>query len=542
MMARMDQTQISGAPDPDRSDQGLDAAPTQTPGLAQTPTFVATPTPDPTQTPDPGLGNGSGRVNGQTRPPTPTSAPGHSDKIGTGRPVGSDHHQTPTPDQTPDPGTEENKAGLDWIAVGMWSVIILLNVLALALASSGQIDGTWHWAGLSSDDARKWLLPAITEVGYIGFLFLGADALRREQSPFIWWACAGGVAAAAVFMNSVHGDPGFEVEQGLIFGVASAVSLAMTFAKFLIDYRSYRRAQGHTSGLRPRAVTFGSIRFLRTAVRASLIIARCERVKTKEHAYEFADMWRWIYQDTKVKHGRRTAKRAAWIAIYRELGQRVPDLNNILVPQVTFRATPPPEPLPEPEPPTRVPSTLGAPRPPRPATTPRLRRTATPEPPVDPVVADAPVIEDGRPPGTAGVNWMALDRIAAAIAADEDGKPWPVPIDRLPSGLAEVICECRADPAKRCGRTVLHHIQRRGQQVVPLMWAVPNWATREKRIGIAEVMTVCGISGKEQRIEITGLFDHLRKLAQEQDAARMAGKMINGNVPAIEPPDGGDAS
>jgi len=542
MMARMDQTQINGASDPDRSDPGLDAAQTPTLGLAQTPTFVATPTPDPTQTPDPGLSAGSGLGGGQTRPPTYDPDPATPPKIDTGSGSGLANDQTQTSDQTPTPPKR-----IDWIAVGMWSVIILLNVLALALASSGQVDGTWRWAGLSGDDSRKWLLPGITEVGYIGFLLLGADALRREQSPFIWWACAGGVASAAVFMNSVHGDHGHKVQQGLIFGVASAVSLAMTFAKFLIDYRSYRRKKGHTSGLRPRAITVGSLRFLRTAVRASLIVARCERVKTKERAYELADMWRWIYQDTKVKHGSRTAKRAAWIAIYRELGQRVPDLNNILVPQVTFRAQPPPQPEPAIAAPVHVPSTVGAEPPPPP----RSRRPAAAQPavPAEPGIIgdDSPtvVLERGRPAGTAGVNWMPLDVIVAEISKpirDGVGTDLDLAVDMLPTGLDETTCECRADVTKRCGKSVLHHVQRRGQQLVPIMRAVPDWAIREKRISNAEVLNICKMRGKEQQIEITGLFDHLRKMAQEQAAARSAGKVVNGSRPAIEAPPDGTAS
>jgi hypothetical protein len=252
-------------------------------------------------------------------------------------------------DQATDETAPEVKKSRDWTVVGMWAVIIVMNAMALALASSGQIDGTWKWAGLSGDDPRKWLLPGVTEIGYLGFLMLGQYALRRKQSPFLWWGFAAAVAAAAIFMNSIHGAPGFVFRQGLIFGVASGVSLAMTFAKFLIDYRSRRQEDGHTVGLRPRAWTFQAIwSFPRLAFRADLIIARCERVDTRERAYELAELWRWVYADAKEEKdsNRKIARRTAWMTVYRELGMRVIEPKNLKLGKVTFAPPPPPPPPP----------------------------------------------------------------------------------------------------------------------------------------------------------------------------------------------------
>jgi hypothetical protein len=541
MMARMTQTQITGAPDPDRSDPGLDAAQTQTHGRAQTPTRDPGPTPTPTQVWVGGRGLTLAPTYTPTPTPTQTPDPGGATTINGGGGSGRHAAPTPDPDPTPDPTDEEegdsppaSKRGRDWIAIAMWIAIILLNVLALLLASSGQVDGTWLWAGLSGDDLRKWLLPAITEIGYVGFLLLGADALRREQSPFVWWALGGGVAATSVFMNSVHGEDGHKFQQGLIFGVASAVSLAMTFAKFLIDYRAYRRKAGHTTGLRPRALTLSAIRFPRVAIRADLIIKRCERVKTRERAYELAELWIWIYQDIKVKDDRRTAKRTAWITIYEELGQKVPDLTNLTVRRITFRE-PPPAPLPAaPPPPTHAIATVGAEQPAptqRAVAAPRPRQvTAQPAAPAQPETSGAPVVVlmTGR---SGGANWMSIDAIGAALQFDDDGQPWRVPIDRLPQGLDETICECRTNPTKWCGKTVLHHVQRRGVQIVALMRAVPAWATGDREITVTDVEEICKISGKEQRIEIMSLVRHLRRMVAEQSGrATISGSVIDAEV------------
>jgi hypothetical protein len=302
---------------------------------------------------------GNGHGNGhEERSPVPVPAvPVPADQVATADVTGD-----------VDKGKKAEETSTDWTLIGMWVVIIVMNAMALLLASSGQIDGTWKWAGLDGDDPRKWLLPGVTELGYLGFLMLGRYALRREQSPFLWWGLAAAAAGAAIFMNSIHGEKGYEFQQGLIFGVASGVSLAMTFAKFLIDYRSQRQKDGHTVGLRPRALTFDAIWYLPLAFRAHLIIRRCERVTKRERALELAEQWRWIYQDTKVNEkktgwlaARKTAHRTAWIAVYGQIGMAVPKLTGIKVGKVTFEVPPPPPVAPPPvEPPPAAPKRTAA--------------------------------------------------------------------------------------------------------------------------------------------------------------------------------------
>lgn len=233
-----------------------------------------------------------------------------------------------------------------WPMIILWAAIVAMTAMTTVLASSGQIDGTWTWAGLDATDPRRYLLPGSTEFAVVGFLLIGQYALHKKHSPFLWWWIAAGFAVLAVLMNSVHGDPGYKLRQGLIFGGASAASLLMWFAKFWIDYLSYRRKQGHITGLRPQAWTVRAVfSFPGLALRADLIIARCDKVLTREQAYELAELWRWAYQDARDgKNARKLCSRAAWRIVYRELGMKVIELSNQQLPKITFELPDPPAP------------------------------------------------------------------------------------------------------------------------------------------------------------------------------------------------------
>jgi hypothetical protein len=233
----------------------------------------------------------------------------------------------------------------NWRLVAMWCAIILMTAMTTLLASSGQIDGTWKWAGLITTDWRRFLLPGSTEFAVIGFLLIGQYALGKEQSPFLWWRIAAVFAVLAVLMNSVHGDPGHKMQQALIFGGASAASLVMWFAKFWIDYLDFRKRAGHIAGLRPKVWTFGAYRYLPLAWRADLIVARCEEVKTRAQAISMAEVWRMVYQDVRAQQkGRKIAKRTAWYTVYRELGIKVIQPQRLELAEVTFAPPPPPPP------------------------------------------------------------------------------------------------------------------------------------------------------------------------------------------------------
>lgn len=247
----------------------------------------------------------------------------------------------------------------NWRLVAMWIAIIVMTAMTTLLASSGQIDGTWKWAGLVTTDWRRFLLPGSTEFAVIGFLLIGQYALSKGQSPFMWWRIAAVFAVLAVLMNSVHGDTGHKIQQAMIFGGASAASLVMWFAKFWIDYLDYRTKEGHITGLRPKVWTLGAIRFVPLAWRADLIVARCDQVKTRADAYRLAELWRMVFQDVKAQPGqdRKIAKRTAWYTVYQELGVKVIQPKGLKLATVDFAPPPPPPPVQPPAPvtPTRQP-------------------------------------------------------------------------------------------------------------------------------------------------------------------------------------------
>lgn len=283
-----------------------------------------------------GNGNGHGH---EERSPVPVSA--------VPEPICQGDAEAVT--EAPEPAAKVKKT-LNWRLVGLWFAIILMTAMTTLLASSGQIDGTWKWAGLVTTDPRRFLLPGSTEFAVIGFLLMGQHALSKEQSPFVWWRFAALFAVLAVLMNSVHGDPGHKIPQALIFGGASAASLVMWFAKFWIDYLDYRKKQGHIAGLRPKVWTLGAVRYVPLAWRADLIVSRCDQVATRADAYRLAELWRMVYQDVRAQDGAdsKIAKRTAWYTVYRELGIKVIQPKGLTIAAVDFAPPPPPPALPAP--------------------------------------------------------------------------------------------------------------------------------------------------------------------------------------------------
>lgn len=228
----------------------------------------------------------------------------------------------------------------------LWIVIWSLTAVTTWMAASGQVE-VWKWAGLNPHDPRRFGLPFEMELAVIGWLLLGKYAVSRQRSPYPWWVLAFLSASLAVYTNSVHGT----WKSALVFGTASAVSLAFWFAKFYIDYIGHQVDKGHLDGARPKVLGVGSWSQPRIDLRAFIIVRRRAQVTTVERARELAEMWIWIYQDTKAKlkkdkHGRgkrATARRTAWMQINIECGVKVIEPQGIKVAGVTFRPTPTPE-------------------------------------------------------------------------------------------------------------------------------------------------------------------------------------------------------
>jgi hypothetical protein len=105
----------------------------------------------------------------------------------------------------------------------------------------------------------------------------------------------------------------------------------------------------------------------------------------------------------------------------------------------------------------------------------------------------------GAPRGNAGANWLSLDQIPGLPKIHPDRK-----------------CTCHPDPAKHCGRTLVEHIQRRGQQIRDIVTKRPDWF-EGRRIGKKEVETLTGLANVTALLEIGYVMDQLRDIYR-QDA------------------------
>ena len=246
----------------------------------------------------------------------------------------------------------EFDAPRDWVSVALWAAIWSVTAVATLMAASGQIEGTWIWAGQDPGDDRRFGVPFLFEVGVIAWLLIGKLAMSKkggERSPYPWWCVAAVFASVSVYTNTVHGEGEHAWRQGVLFGTASALSLALWFAKFYLDYMASEIAAGRRTGNRPKVWTVSNILTQpRLTFRAHLIIHRRHQVKTGDEAIAMAEYWMWIFQEAFAVAGlvktasesagdgvernrtwqqrRRIARRTAWMCVNRELG--VKTINN----------------------------------------------------------------------------------------------------------------------------------------------------------------------------------------------------------------------
>lgn len=588
MMARMTQTQINGAPDPDRSDSGLDAAQTQTPDHTQTQTpdvQTQTPTPTQTQTPDRVqtrlpriLGLGRGRDAAQTPTQTQTPDPDDDHKIGTGPESGLDGTKTQTQTPAPTPAqTGRARRARAWLGGGGY--MLALTVVVSIVASLGQKEFAEKKAKFVNQieifgiDFSPWFAPAVFDLSVAAFLHNGLRVARQRLSPWPWWICAAGIGAASIVTNAVHEGSEVTAPASAVLFLAwglylyceyrlivrqrevedsAAEEFLQTDVLFTVDKRlaerawliartksipealAYRRLQGELQ-VTPRYVTIRAAEkflqvyddqmdvMLNPAAVALVDEDDAAETKTKDKARRRKVHW-WN------RRARRRAERLAAMTASDEVakyfGEPVLDRSGVVLNRITYSA---PEPTPQPTPalgstgqPALPPGPGGKPELEEerqrslPPPGPRVRRNPVPPPP-DP---EPEILEPGKPKGNAGANWLAMPEIAKVF-------PGVLGID---PGL---VCECNMK--KPCGRPLVEHVQRRGKQVVPIMQAVPTWATREERIGKNVVAEVCKLDGSEQQNQIAGLFDHLRKVAQAQTAGVPA--VIVAEIEAPQPPD-----
>lgn len=248
----------------------------------------------------------------------------------------------------------------------LWTAIWSVTGVATWMAASGQVD-VWIWAGEAADDSRRFGVPFLFEVGVIAWLLLGRYAVKNQRSPYPYWAVAAVFSALAVFTNAVHGHGHNAWRAGVIFGTASALSLALWFAKFYIDYVGSEIAEGLRSGTAPKVLlTARLLEQPRVRWRAHLIAGAIPEMKDLDadgktvtrplrvaDVIALAGMWIEIYQDTKAVEkkkvlgfiavaDRQLARRIAWREVKIECGVKVIEARSVKLSRVSFVRPPAP--------------------------------------------------------------------------------------------------------------------------------------------------------------------------------------------------------
>jgi hypothetical protein len=276
------------------------------------------------------------------------------------------------------------RAPRDWGRTVRWCFVWAITGVATWMAATGQVE-VWAWADLNGHDPRRFGVPFIAEVGVIAWLLIGKHAAGNGGSPYPWWMVAAAFSTLAVYMNTVHGG----WKSALIFGGASALSLALWFAEFYLDYVGDEVGEKLRDGARPKVFTLTQPRL---SWKAWQIVQRRAQVRTPARAMELAELWLWVYQDTKATlkdEGKlrrpargRVARRTAWLTVNKECGVKTIIPQGVQVAQVRFAA---------PQPPPRVavapatphpggqPVTAASPAPAAPARTSPPARVAAPE-------------------------------------------------------------------------------------------------------------------------------------------------------------------
>jgi hypothetical protein len=351
---------------------------TQNPGTAQPGTGTEEPTsrpgsPVPSVKPRPWVKRATGTGTGTRNPGTGSGFPGFTDDAGL-----TDEELDELTDEEYELHLARLAAGefdapRDWMSFALWAAIWSVTAVATYMAAVGQIEGTWIWAGQDKEDPRRFGVVFLFEVGVIAWLLIGKFAMSEKggsRSPYPWWGVAAVFATLAVYTNSVHGDGDHAWREGVLFGTASALSLALWFAKFYLDYMASEIASGRRTGNRPKVVTIPNLLSQpRLTARAYLIVRRRHQVTTDDKAFEMAEMWQWIFQDTlavKAKprptgaavtteassvgvernrgwaERRRIARRTAWLCVNRELGVKTIVPKGVEIAAVEFAAPSPP--------------------------------------------------------------------------------------------------------------------------------------------------------------------------------------------------------
>lgn len=567
MMAPMTQTQTPRAetPDPDpRPDRtGPDYARTQTqtpietqthirpdrgsgPDATQTQTWTETRT----RTPDPDRPGGAAIARHRAAGPGPDS--------GT---------QTQTAAQTRTRTPERVKAVRGWLGGGGY--LTALTGVVGVVASLGQKEYAEqkakfvHQIQLFGVDLSPWFAPFVFDLAVAALLHGGLRAARGRHSPWPWWFCGGIVAGVSTFTNYQHAG-------GRITGTAS-IGLFLIWGLYLLnEYKTIVRERETADSAADKLVSTDVLFTIdKPLAKRAWLIARTKPLaaglayrhrlgETQMTERDVAILAARIYNDVladqldvlmnptaaapagdkkpakpelpvrawqRARRARamRLATMTAGDAVDFYLGLPVPERHGVRVARVTY-AEPDNTPLlgsvtaarVAASVPPAVPAAPAVPAVPAPAS--RRRITAAPAPAALPAPVDATVVVvTGQPAGNAGKNWMPLEEIPG-----------------LPEIDPAIVCECHKDPAKRCGKTLVEHVQRRGVYVRQIVTTVEGWDTRPERIGKALVGETCDLTSAGVMMEVSWLFDHLRRVAMANRAAGDAAATSAAVVPVAE--------
>jgi hypothetical protein len=589
-MSHMTQTQTprDGTPDRDRRPDpapGRDDTQTRTQTTAQTRT-------GPDGYPDPGPGPDgpdAAQTQTQTRTRTQTPDPDPS-KVNDLERSGPDDTQTQTTQTRTRTQTASDRVAKarGWIGAGGY--LTTLTIVIGIVASIGQKEYAEKKAkfvnqiGAFGVDLTPWFAPFVFDLAVAALLHGGLRAARARHSPWPWWICGAAVAGLSTYTN-------FDHDGGKVTGTAS-IGLFVIWGLYLLneyktiirkrevedsiddEFRStdvlftvdkaladrawfiartkplavglaYRHRLGETD-LTKRDLAILAARIYRDVLADQLDVqmnptaAAPAGSTDDEKAPAKTRPVRW-WQRRRRARARRLAEMTAGDAIDRLFGLPVPERSGVIVAKVTYAEQDDRSLLGsvtaaayvQPAPAIASAAAPAAPALPAPnaapvaAAAPRRRVSAAPAAaellPADQGEPTVVVVPDGAPAGNAGINWVPIDKIPGLPAIDP-----------------AIVCECHAEVPKRCGKPLLHHVQRRGKYVLAIVSRVEEWDTRAARIGKREIKEVCEVGSSGTQNEMALVFDQLRALAAQQraggDAAATASAQVieADAVPAAE--------
>ena len=282
-------------------------------------------------TPDP-----RSTVTGQTRGPQTATAQHHV----TGEPV-TPTADDPTADDSTNPGRRPIPTALKWgTNITVWA----MSAIATFVAGIGQVQ---HARDKDvKPEPLVYLFPAALECTSIAFMLLGYVRARHGKSPWLLWAISIGFGGWAVRLQLDHAGAA-----GALFATTTVAALVLWFAKLTGDYRD------HLDDTDRGGLGLLWLTDVRLAVRATLVKAKCRKIKNTSRAIELGLVWIATYDDVTTdpasgeKLKGRMRRRHAWRCVFQAAGMSLPTLPSMTtlervgVTAATPTVPPPPPPV-----------------------------------------------------------------------------------------------------------------------------------------------------------------------------------------------------